>query len=64
MDQLRWAARVFRYVYTKSVDTQMLRRTRSLTMKYGNSGEAKTAKVTKKESRYIETHKWREKNAS
>ncbi|XP_077531313.1 uncharacterized protein LOC144143430 [Haemaphysalis longicornis] len=62
MDKRRWAAKVFRYLYLKSVDTQWLRKTRRLMIKYGkNSGECKTAKVPKTEARQIETNKWREK---
>lgn len=63
MDPRRWTAKVFRYLYMKSVDTQWRRRTSRLTMKYVKiSGEPKTAKGTKKEARQTETNKWQEKN--
>lgn len=50
MDPCRWTAKVFRYMFMRTVDTQWRRKTRRLTMKYGtNSGELKKAKVTKRE---------------
>ena len=65
MDPRRWAAKLFRYLYMKSVDTQWRRKTSRLTMKYVKiSGEPKTAKAIKKEARQTETNKWKEKMES
>lgn len=59
MDDQRWAARMLRYLYMKSVDTQWRKRTRRLRTKYikpGGAGE--TTKEIKKNVKEAETTNW------
>uniref|UniRef100_UPI0022405C0D hypothetical protein n=1 Tax=Klebsiella pneumoniae TaxID=573 RepID=UPI0022405C0D len=59
MDQSRWAAKVFRYIYMKSVDTQWRKRTRRLRTKYMKPGSAgETTKAIKNEVKGSETTNW------
>lgn len=59
MEDEKWAARVFKYLYLRSVDTRWRRRTRQLTKRYGKSvGESGVYTTVKKQVKAAETTKW------
>lgn len=62
MDDQRWAAKVLRYLYMKSVDTQWRKRTRRLRTKYMKPGSAgETTKAIKNEVKETETTTWKKR---
>ncbi|KAH8021968.1 hypothetical protein HPB51_019612 [Rhipicephalus microplus] len=60
-DEKNWAARVHRYLYLKSVDTQWRKRTRKLATKYNLTAANKQRGPVKKQVRETETIMWKER---
>lgn len=61
LDEKNWAARVHRYLYLKSVDTQWRKRTRKLATKYNLTAANKQRGPVKKQVRETETLMWKER---